>query len=100
MHLHDWFDEAFYVVEGEIVFNSEAGPFTAGPGTLVYAPRGSQHGWASTGRLPARVLVICTPSGLETAIRDAAAAAPDDIPAAWRDHRIEFVDPRTGTTSS
>ena len=96
LHRHDWFDEAFYVVEGEIAFESDAGTFTAGPGTLVYAPRGSLHGWASTGRLRSRVLVLCTPSGLEGAFRDVAAAAPDEIAAAWRAHQIEFVDPSTG----
>ena len=100
LHRHDWFDEAFYVVEGEIVFDSEEGPFTAGPGTLVYAPRGSLHGWASTGRLQSRVLVVCTPSGLEGAFRDVAAAVPDEIGAAWRAHNVEFVDQSTGSTSS
>ena len=92
LHRHDWFDEIFYVVEGEVIFESGDGPFTAGPGTLVYAPRGSPHGWASTGRLRSRVLVVCTPSGLENAFRDVAAAAPDEIDAAWRVHHIEFVD--------
>ncbi len=100
LHRHDWLDEAFYVVEGEIIFESGEGPFTVGPGTLVYAPRGSLHGWASTGRLQSRVLVVCTPSGLEKAFREVAAAAPDEIDAAWRHHQIEFVDQSTGSTSS
>jgi quercetin dioxygenase-like cupin family protein len=64
LHRHD-FDEAFYVLEGELTLQlrGEVGP--AGPGTVAFAPRGVPHTLANSGDTPARYLLVCTPAGFE-----------------------------------
>jgi quercetin dioxygenase-like cupin family protein len=64
LHHHD-FDEAFYVLEGELTFQLGDEVTTAGPGTLAFAPRGSDHTLANLGDAVARYLLVITPAGFE-----------------------------------
>ena len=64
LHHHD-FDEAFYVLDGQLTFQLGEDLITAGPGSLTFAPRGSHHTLANRGDSPARYLLICTPGGFE-----------------------------------
>jgi mannose-6-phosphate isomerase-like protein (cupin superfamily) len=64
LHHHE-FDEAFYVLEGEMTFRLGDELVTAGPGTLTFAPGGSHHTLANLGDRPARYLLVCTPGGFE-----------------------------------
>lgn len=64
LHLHD-FDEAFYVLEGELTFQLEDRLITAGPGELAFAPRNVPHTYANLSGAPARVMIVCTPAGFE-----------------------------------
>jgi quercetin dioxygenase-like cupin family protein len=41
-HSHPW-DEAFYVIRGEIAFGHEDRELVASPGTLVHLPAGTTH---------------------------------------------------------
>ncbi|HEY6980078.1 cupin domain-containing protein [Reyranella sp.] len=43
-HSHDW-DEAFYVLGGEIRFLCDGQAHVCSPGTLVHVPRGTVHGF-------------------------------------------------------
>lgn len=43
-HSHDW-DEAFYVLSGEIHFRCDGQAHVCLPGTLVHIPRGTVHGF-------------------------------------------------------
>ena len=62
---HHAFDEAFYVLEGELTFQLGERIATARPGQLVFAGRGSHHTLANFGSAPARYLLTCTPAGFE-----------------------------------
>jgi mannose-6-phosphate isomerase-like protein (cupin superfamily) len=64
LHHHD-FDEAFYVLEGEMTFRLGDELVTRGPGTLTFAPGGSHHTLANLSDAPARYLLVCTPGGFE-----------------------------------
>ena len=64
LHHHD-FDEAFYVLDGELTFQLGEELATAGPGTLTFAPRGSHHTLANLSAADARYLLVCTPAGFE-----------------------------------
>jgi mannose-6-phosphate isomerase-like protein (cupin superfamily) len=64
LHHHD-FDEAFYVLQGELTFQLGEELTTAGPGSLVFAPRGSHHTLANRSAAGARYLIVCTPGGFE-----------------------------------
>ena len=43
-HSHDW-DEAFYVLKGEIHFSCAGKDYACTVGTLVHVPRGTVHGF-------------------------------------------------------
>jgi len=62
---HHAFDEAFYVVEGELTFQLGDALATAPAGTLAFAPGGVEHTLANLGPAEARYLLLCTPAGFE-----------------------------------
>src|SRR3954471_4681196 len=62
---HHAFDEAFYVLEGELTFQLGDELATAGPGSLTFAPSGSHHTLEKRGAGPARDLLVCSPAGFE-----------------------------------
>jgi len=48
-HIHHREDESFYVVDGEFEFSRDGETIKAGPGSLVYVPRGSLHAFENVG---------------------------------------------------
>jgi len=64
LHRHD-FDEAFYVIDGELTFQLGDSLAAAPAGALAFAPRGSHHTLANLSGAPARYLLVCTPAGFE-----------------------------------
>jgi len=101
LHTHH-FDEAFYVLEGELTFRVEDELLTATAGDVAFAPRNVAHTLANRSDAPARYLLVCTPAGFERhfariAARDEGVAPPDwalqEIPEVIR------VGPRIGEES-
>jgi mannose-6-phosphate isomerase-like protein (cupin superfamily) len=82
LHHHD-FDEAFYVLDGELTFQLGDDVRTAGPGTLTFAPRGSHHTLANLGGCAARYLLVCTPAGFERYFARLAAQAGGGAVPEW-----------------
>lgn len=82
LHHHD-FDEAFYVLDGEITFQLGDELFAAGPGAVAFAPGGVAHTLANHGDVPARYLLLCTPAGFEAYFGRLAAEAAGEDPPAW-----------------
>ena len=64
LHRHD-FDEASYMLEGELTFQVEDALVTKGAGELSFAPRNVPHTLANQGDAPARYALVCTPAGFE-----------------------------------
>jgi quercetin dioxygenase-like cupin family protein len=64
LHRHD-FDEAFYMLEGELIFQVEDELFTRRAGELAFAPRNVPHALANHSDAEARYVLVCTPGGLE-----------------------------------
>jgi quercetin dioxygenase-like cupin family protein len=64
LHRHD-FDEAFYMLEGELVFQVRDEVVTKRAGELSFAPRNVAHALANHSDADARYLLVCTPPGLE-----------------------------------
>ena len=64
VHTHD-FDEAFYLLEGELIFQVEEALVIKGAGELAFAPRNVAHALANHSDAPARYLLTCTPAGFE-----------------------------------
>jgi quercetin dioxygenase-like cupin family protein len=82
LHHHE-FDEAFYVLDGEITFQVRDELFAAGPGALAFAPGGVPHTLATLGDAPARYVLLCTPAGFEAYFGCLAAEAAGEDPPAW-----------------
>jgi quercetin dioxygenase-like cupin family protein len=76
-HLHEGEDEMFYVLAGELTGFCDDDGWIATPGSFVFVPRDSCHGFAVTSAAPARVLVVTGPSRLAGEI--AAAGQPPPL---------------------
>lgn len=98
LHLHPDHDETGYVLEGELLLNVNGVEYTAGPGTVVYIPRGTPHAFLVTSEL-ARSLWICTPGdAMEAFFRQAGEPATSQtLPSVELDiARIRAVGEETG----
>ena len=82
LHTHD-FDEAFYMLEGELIFQVEDELITKRAGELAFAPRNVAHALANHSDADARYLLVCTPAGFERHWGRLAAASQDVEPPDW-----------------
>ena len=82
LHTHD-FDEAFYMLEGELIFQVDDALVTKGAGELSFAPRNVAHALANHSDAPARYVLVCTPAGFERHWARAAAEAAGVEPPEW-----------------
>jgi quercetin dioxygenase-like cupin family protein len=82
LHVHD-FDEAFYVLEGELMFQVEQELITRRAGELAFVPRGIPHTLANRSGASARYLLICTPAGFERSFARRAAEQDGVEPPPW-----------------
>lgn len=65
-HAHAGFHESFYIMEGEIEVQSEAGTYTATKGSFVTIPKGGiVHMFKNKSNVVAHLLCTVTPAGLE-----------------------------------
>jgi quercetin dioxygenase-like cupin family protein len=71
LHLHRTWDEAFYVLEGEMTFLIDGQTTTAPAGSFVFIPRGILHTFWNASDAPARQLTIFTPAGIEAYFEEA-----------------------------
>jgi len=97
-HSHDW-DEAFYVLAGEIRFLCDGETHDCMPGTLVHIPRGTVHGF-QYGRGGGQMLEITGEKALAArmfaAVDQAIPPGPPDIPnllRVLRQNGVEVADP-------
>ena len=71
-HIHRYHDEAFYVLEGELTVRVGPRRITAPAGSFVVVPRGAVHQPSNPGTVPARVLLIFSPAGMDHFFEEAA----------------------------
>jgi mannose-6-phosphate isomerase-like protein (cupin superfamily) len=62
-HIHHHRDEAFFIQSGSFSFTLGSEAFDAGPGSVVFVPRGTRHGFSLNGG--GRALLLIVPAGLE-----------------------------------
>ena len=82
LHTHD-FDEAFYMLEGELIFQVDDTLETKRAGELSFAPRNVAHALANPSDASARYVLVCTPAGFERHWARVAADAAGVDPPAW-----------------
>lgn len=68
LHVHHREDEAFWVIEGDILFEVGGKAIEAGPGSFLFGPRGVPHRY-KVRKGPARMLYLFTPGGFENLLR-------------------------------
>jgi quercetin dioxygenase-like cupin family protein len=93
LHRHD-FDEAFYVLEGELTFQVGDDRLTRRAGELAFAPGGAPHTYANRSGAPARALLVITPAGFERYFDELAGrTAGREQPGDWRLPEVVSVGP-------
>lgn len=80
-HVHHREDEAFYVISGNVTFHRGERVIEAGPGAFVWLPRDVPHWFRVANEVPAKLLQLNAPAGLERFFIDVASApaTPPDI---------------------
>jgi mannose-6-phosphate isomerase-like protein (cupin superfamily) len=81
LHHHTREDEYSYVLEGRLGALLGDQEVLAGPGDLVFKPRGQRHTFWNPGDTPTRILELITPSGLEDLFRELGAPGGEFDPA-------------------
>jgi mannose-6-phosphate isomerase-like protein (cupin superfamily) len=98
LHVHEREDELFYVVEGEHVFRVGDREFHAGPGGVVFAPRGVPHAHRRAVPRTGRILTMTSPAGFEGFFRELAEAAragsagPEDYARVSEKYGVTWLD--------
>lgn len=62
LHIHRTSDEVIHLTEGQLTVKLGDEVKSASPGTWIFIPRGTTHGWRNTGAVPARASYMFTPS--------------------------------------
>lgn len=75
LHIHHGHDELFFVLEGQHVFTVGGTEYPAGPGDLVFGPRGVPHAQRRVIPQAGRILTMFSPAGFEGFFRDIVRAA-------------------------
>lgn len=98
-HAHPW-DEAYYVIEGEVRFMLGDREEILKKGDFIFAPGGTLHGFQGASAQPARILVFDAPAHAESFFRDVereVSELPRDlakVPAIGARHQIRFAPPK------
>lgn len=97
-HDHPW-DEAYYIIDGDVWFLVDDKEMVVSTGDFVYAPGGTLHSFRGAGETPARVLVLDAPATAEGFFRDAArevVSIPEDfakVPEIGARYQMRFMPP-------
>jgi quercetin dioxygenase-like cupin family protein len=95
-HRHDW-DEAYYILEGEVEFHVDGERVKSARGDFNYLPRNTVHGFKGASESPARVLIFAAPahgSKFFREINNEVRSLPEDgakIPEIGERHGIHFM---------
>jgi quercetin dioxygenase-like cupin family protein len=101
-HKHDGFDEAFYILEGELEMSVEGEKVTAAQGYFINIRRGAIHGYQNKRSEAARYLTWTHPAGIEhfyEEISEKVKVLPEDLGkvlAIAEKHQIEIILPEAG----
>jgi len=93
-HHHPW-DEAYYVIAGQVRFSVDGKEMIVKDGEFLYAPAGTVHGFEGNSENPARMLIFDSPAHAEAFFRDVdrEVKGPEDmakVPAIGERNQIHF----------
>ena len=96
LHRHNREDEYSFVLEGRMGALLGDDVVEAGPGDLVYKPRGQWHTFWNAGDEPCRILEVIAPAGFEEFFEElvdaggAVAAGPEKLGELGRRYGLDF----------
>jgi quercetin dioxygenase-like cupin family protein len=90
LHRHDAEDEYSFVLEGQVGALLGDEEFTAQVGDFICKPRGQWHTFWNASDIPARVLEIIAPAGLEELFRSFGALVGQPEPAAMAEMAARY----------
>lgn len=99
-HRHDW-DEAYYILDGEVDFEIDGKPVRSRKGDFSYLPRNTVHGFKGASVSPAHVLIFAAPAHGSEFFRELdeqVRSLPEDgakIPQIGEKHGIHFMPAKT-----
>ncbi|MGE5374166.1 MAG: cupin domain-containing protein [Bacteroidota bacterium] len=70
LHRHDNTDEAFYVLEGELIIRINDTITEYPAGSYILIPRGTPHAQGNRKQAPVKILLTMTPGGFEQSFKD------------------------------
>ena len=97
-HHHPW-DEAYYLVSGDVEFQIGGETVRVGGGDFVYVPGGTVHSFTGVSAQPARMLIFDAPAHAEPFFEELGHEVrkiPEDLPKAaaiGNRHQVTFVAP-------
>lgn len=103
LHRHSREDEAFFVLEGNFLFEADGKQTHAGPGCFMFLPRGTAHAFQNVGEAPGKMLILAQPAGVENffseidrATREMREADMNVLLPIFAKHGMEFLGPPIG----
>ena len=90
-HVHEEYEEIFYVLEGEIEYLIGDEWATAPQGSTVFVPAGTAHGFRNPSQATSRHLAIASPAEAITMIEELTSAGPDDLASVMARYRTRPV---------
>lgn len=99
LHRHERDDEIFYIVEGTMKFMIDGQTLIRQAGDTITAKRGTIHTFCNIGERPAKMIITCTPGGLDECFRRThvlcteGRATPEALAAAFADFELTFHGP-------
>lgn len=92
-HVHDNYEEAFYVLAGDIEYFTASGWRTASVGTTFFAAAGAVHGFRNVTNNTARHLAITSPATAMNMVEDLLSVKPDEWPEVMTRYRSRLEPP-------
>ena len=93
-HHHNSYDEAFYVLSGEMEFCVDGDTAPVAAGSMAWVPRGATHAFRNPSPEPARMLVVTTPDAIDLIVRmPEGAGNPDAMRALFAEHDSQVDGP-------
>lgn len=98
LHLHPDHDETCYILEGEFLFHIDGKEQSAGPGAVIWIPRGTPHAMLVTSEIERSVWIVNPGGAMEAFYRQAGDAVSNPtLPSAHIDvARLREVGEGTG----
>ncbi len=98
LHIHPDHDETCHILEGELLLHVDGVEYTAGPGTVVWIPRGTPHAFLVTSEMERSMWTVTPGEAMETFYRQAGDVATSrTLPPAEIDiARLRAVGESTG----